>query len=115
MMAEKNETKPSVTRSELVAALEVPGPLVPLAKRADKLAHVNVSDSPDAFGVIWEAGSYLDPSDKAVRELAVEASKLGLTRRTVSLALGFHRPSAFDRALKAGLKAGAPAAEKVAS
>lgn len=94
-------------RSALAAAVagNMPADLKPLAERAKGLAKVHIGDSPVAFGVKWEAGDYLDPTDAKVQALAVEAKATGRKRREIALALGFHRPSAYDRALARAAKA----------
>lgn len=110
--AVEEATEPAVKEakvSELRSVLAdlVRGSMAPklaeLAKRADALLAEGVTEDAkeaDAFGVVWEAGKFLNPKDPRVQALAVEAAQLGLTRRQVTLALNFHRPSAFDRALK---------------
>jgi len=105
---EDTKVKESAKRSELAKEVQanMPVALRPLAEKAKGLKKVTVTDSPDAFGVIWESGDYLDPTDPAVQDLAVEAAKAGESRRKVTLALGFHRPSAYDRALSRHAKRG---------
>ena len=105
--ATKTVEAPASSKALAQAYLAEPGALAPLVKEAEELRKqglvVTVTNTPEpvAFETVWENGTYLDPTKEAVQNLADAARTIGGTRRRISLTLGFHRPSAYDRALKA--------------